>query len=209
MITYTPALVTVYYKKNSISCHNLHNGELRYLGLNIISEINSISDTDLRSVSTRFEWSIYKLNNHKIVRLTDAPTAAEKKALLPYTHIYLPTQTDDSWEALLYGTQGGVHSMIDAGISLHKDDLLKPRIQYEIDLYAHTFSATVDGEKFTYPFTKTEEAYDAWSQDKLCITTSEDENLGYQEPLPAAVEPRDYDEDDAPPPQICHCNGGY
>ena len=98
--------------------------------------------------------------------------------------------------------------MIDAGISINKEDLPNTRIHYEVDLYAQTVTAFVDGEKATYPFTKTNEAYNAWRQDKLWVTTGDDENLGYEDPLPPAVEPADYDEDDVPPPHICHCNGG-
>jgi hypothetical protein len=227
----TPALVTLHYKKNSISCFNRDGGHLEFLGVRIYRDLETI----LNGGQATLNQAIYALNMTTVVRLNQPPTESIRQRLVPYTHIYLPSQDHNSWPALLYGTQGGVRDMLAAGFAIHRDDLPSSDIyfyHYEVDFYAETLAVTApNGDKATYPFSKMVEAYCAWNGGLLYNLTPADELVGYHELAgynvaqyaePAPEEPAagagagsgEYDEaytsgDDYntnPPPTSCHCD---
>jgi len=196
----TPAIVTLRYKTNTISCFNEHDGNLEILGIRIYRDLENI----LNGGQAALEQTIYAINMNNKRHLTDIPTPAEKEHLAPYTHIYMPTQTDDRWPSLLYGTQGGIRDMLEAGYSVYREDLPPLHIMafhYELDFYAETITVTIpNGDKATYPFSKLVDIYDAWHSGLLWRQTDHDELLAYQAPSP---DNENYDEH--PPHAACHC----
>ncbi len=176
-----PALVTLHYKKNSISCFNRDGGQLESLGVRIYRDLEAI----LNGGQASLNQAIYALNVTNVVSLDDVPTESIRQRLAPYTHIYLPTDTINSWPALLYGTQGGIRDMLAAGFTINREELPSADIyvyHYEVDFYAETLSVTPpNGQKATYPFSKMVEAFSAWNGGLLYNLTPADELVGYHE----------------------------
>ncbi len=219
-----PALVTLHYKKNSISCFNRDGGQLDNLGIRIYRDLETI----LNGGQASLNQAIYALNMTEVVHLDQIPNDSVRQRLAPYTHIYMPTETENSWPALLYGTQGGIKDMLAAGFAIHREDLPSSDVyvyHYEVDFYAETLAVTApNGEKATYPFSKMVEAYSAWHGSLLYNLTPHDELVGYHHlahynlshyAAPAAgASASDYEDvhehDDgynsSPPQNSCYCD---